>query len=527
MKYIYLFISVLFIFSSCVDDPDVPGFTVNGKGAEVKTVSLSDITTNSVKIVGEVLKENGSKVTERGFCWKDIEPFDLEDALGKQKSGEGVSEYTETITGLIDTTEYFIRAYAVNAVDTTYGEILSFKTRAGGDRLPVVVTTKPTISNGSIIVGGVVTDEGSTQRVKDSGVCWSENPDPTLLTADTFSISSGKQSFSAPLGNLSGGTIYYVRAYARDIENRVSYGKEEKILTPEIFTDNAKFEGNLFIPGSAAFLMNMTKSNGYLLGGKSAATSINELWTFSPSSSDKWTSLQRYPLDRAWIAATSTQHGIFAYGGTDENGNPTNDFYQYNYNADMWSQMVVSGTEKPGPISHAAACFQNNYVYYIGGITTDSKIVSNEIWGIFATGNGSWEKRRALDEAQYSSIALLNEREAKLYVGLGKTNINSKISSRRFWSSTDNGNSWQEESRFPESNKSISAGVVHKNMIYVIDDQGYIWEYSTGSQTWKAKSKAPDSISGSVHCMYSIGDYIYIGLGSNNTIIKYDPVWDR
>jgi len=529
MKHIYFFISILFILSGCVDDPDVPGFTINGKGAEVKTVSIDDITTNSAKIVGTVLKENGSKVTERGFCWNLSEPFELKDAIDKKKSGEGAGEYTEIITGLLDTTEYFIRAYAINVVDTTYGEILSFKTRSGNNRGPVVVTNPITINNGSIIVGGSVTDEGSTQKVKESGVCWSTNRDPSISTGTKVPLSSGKQSFSTSIPYLHGGTTYYVRAYAIDEEENIGYGNEESIQTPDVFKSVAKFEGTLFQPGSAAYLINIGVSkNGYLLGGRSKTAPINELWAFSPSSNDKWTRLQQYPVERAWVAASTTQHGIFAYGGMDEYGNPTKDFYQYNYSADMWSQMVLSGTEDPGTISHAAACYHNNYVYYIGGITTDSKVVSNEIWGIMTVGNPSWEKRQSLNEAQYSSIALLNEAEAKLYVGLGKTDISSKISSRRFWSSTDNGNSWQEETRFPESNKSLSAGVVYnKNLIYVIDDQGYIWEYNTGNKTWKAKSKAPNAIDGAVHCMYSIGELIYIGLGDNNTIVSYNPVWDN
>jgi len=523
---------MLLIFSGCVDDPDVPNFTVNGKGAEVKTVSLDDITTNSVTIVGTVLKENGSQVTERGFCWNRSEPFELKEAIDKKKSGEGVGEYTEIVTGLLDTTEYFIRAYAINAVDTTYGDILSFKTRSGNNRGPIVVTNPITINNGSIIVGGSVTDEGSTQKVDESGICWSTNRDPSISTGTKVHLSSGKQSFSTSIPNLHGGTTYYVRAYAIDDEENVAYGNEESIVTPEVFIDVANFEGNLFQPGSAAYLVNTSvDKNGYLLGGKSKTAPINELWAFSPSSNEKWTRLQQYPLERAWIAAANTPHGIFAYGGTDENDNPTSDFYQYNYNADMWSQMVITGTKNPGTISHAAACYHFNNVYYIGGITTDSKIISNKVWAIGTVGNTSWDDtRQSLNEAQYSSIALLKQTrtEEKLYVGLGKTNINSKISSRKFWSSKDNGNSWQDETFFPESDKSISAGVIYNdNLIYVMDDQGEIWEYDTINESWKKKSKAPSTVAGAVHFMYSIGDLIYIGLGTNNTIISYNPVWDN
>lgn len=525
MKYIYSFIFALIILTSCVEDPDVPNIIINGKGPEVKTVRVDDIATNSATIVGTVSKENGSKVIERGFCWNLTEPFELEDALGKKKNGEGLGEYTEVINDLADSTEYFVRAYAINASETSYGEILSFKTRSGSERWPVVVTNPLVLGQGSLKVSGTVTDEGSTQRVVESGICWSTSPNPSVTTGKVEVLSSGRQTFSGTLLNLHGGTTYYVKAYAKDIQDRVSYGQEESVVTPSIFENVVKFEGNLFTPGSAAYLISLSK-NGYLLGGSSETSPINELWSFSPSNDTKWTKLQQYPLERAWIAATSTQHGIFAYGGTDENGNLTDDFYQYNYNADMWSQMVLSGTETPGKMSHAAACFHNNYVYYIGGITAGSK-VSNEIWGIMSRGNASWEKRRSLDEAQYSSIALLNDVEAKLYVGLGKTNINSKISSRRFWSSTDNGNSWQAETSFPEANKSISAGVVYKNMIYVIDDQGSIWAYNTGSKTWQAKSKAPTTMAGAVHCMYSIGNNIYIGMGSNNTIISYNPDWDN
>jgi uncharacterized protein (TIGR02145 family) len=48
--------------------------------------------------------------------------------LGYTTNGNGLGEFTSTITGLTARTTYYVRAYATNSVGTTYGERVSFST---------------------------------------------------------------------------------------------------------------------------------------------------------------------------------------------------------------------------------------------------------------------------------------------------------------------------------------------------------------------------------------------------------------
>ncbi len=82
-----------------------------------------------------------------------------------------------------------------------------------------------------------VTDNGN-DGVTEKGVCWSEQPNPTLSDHYAWSWRQDTGRYECPLYALKPNTLYYVRAYANNIEG-TSYSAEMQLRTvnPDYLTD--------------------------------------------------------------------------------------------------------------------------------------------------------------------------------------------------------------------------------------------------------------------------------------------------
>lgn len=95
--------------------------------------------------------------------------------------------------------------------------------------VPVLSTSAVTdITSESAVSGGTVTDEGSSPVIS-LGVCWSKESGPTISDFKTSEM-AGVNRFSSDLKGLTGGTTYYVRAYATNDEG-IGYGNEISFMT--------------------------------------------------------------------------------------------------------------------------------------------------------------------------------------------------------------------------------------------------------------------------------------------------------
>jgi uncharacterized protein (TIGR02145 family) len=102
---------------------------VRGLGAgvaSVNTATISNITNVSVTCGGNVTADGGATVTERGICWGTS--HNPTTAGSHTASGDGIGEFSMSLSGLTPSTIYFVRAYAVNAMGTSYGAEVSFRT---------------------------------------------------------------------------------------------------------------------------------------------------------------------------------------------------------------------------------------------------------------------------------------------------------------------------------------------------------------------------------------------------------------
>ena len=208
----------LFITNSCTKEekPVAP---------DISTSSVSAITQTSATGGGNVSSDGGSPVTARGICWNtSAEPTT---SNNKTSDGSGVGSFTSSMTGLTPGTTYYVRAYAISNVGTTYGDGRNFTTEA---ILPstLVTTAISAITSNSASCGGNISSDGGG-AITARGVCWSITDDPTISDNKT-SDGTGTGSFSSSITGLAPNTKYYVRAYATNSAG-TAYGDQNGFTT--------------------------------------------------------------------------------------------------------------------------------------------------------------------------------------------------------------------------------------------------------------------------------------------------------
>jgi hypothetical protein len=99
----------------------------------VATANVTGITPTGAAAGGTVTSDGGTSVTERGVLYS-LAPNPLLATALKVTAGGGTGAFSANLTGLAAGTIYYVRAYALNAVGTAYGESVIFTTSipAGG-----------------------------------------------------------------------------------------------------------------------------------------------------------------------------------------------------------------------------------------------------------------------------------------------------------------------------------------------------------------------------------------------------------
>lgn len=93
--------------------------------AKVSTGQTSDISSSGLIISGNI-ESYSETVTDHGFCWSEKEHPTINDQ--KIALGSGTPTFQSTINNLKQGTQYYIRAYATNALGVSYGSVTSFTT---------------------------------------------------------------------------------------------------------------------------------------------------------------------------------------------------------------------------------------------------------------------------------------------------------------------------------------------------------------------------------------------------------------
>ncbi len=483
----------------------------------------------SVEISAEVTDEGDAEVTERGFCYSKSEAspptignVDTDTAI----VGKGSGKFTTTITDLDSETTYYVRSYAENKYGIRYSEkVISFSTISVK---PSVETVAVTPDNGIVTVSGNVKNQGMTP-IDSAGICWSTSPTPTLDMDSVLTCSNKVGSYSGIIRSLKGGTKYYIRAFASN-KNETAYGEVIEYTPPAIFQLVDAFPGDSYTANTPAYFSikdnNKNYIRTYMVGGDVGSKYTNKLWMYDPNSRNKWEEKKAFPGgERKWMTAVGVGDIGYVLGGSDQSGNISDDFYRYTPHDNTWEKLATG----PAPLHSAAGVYiPDNFAFFIGGFRTNA---IKEVWYFNTLAIPSWNQVTDFPIAQYGGTAVSIDKT--IYAGLGIKEDGTF--NNKFWSSSDNCNTWDSQTSFPLSTGSIKGGVVHKGLIYVINiNTGNIWCYNPIEKVWTKKSQV--SVNRFFHCMFTLDEInngitetnIYIGLGQySNELIKYNPTWDN
>jgi hypothetical protein len=89
------------------------------------TTAASSITKTTATAGGNVTFDYGNAITARGICWSTAQNPTTADSKTTEAGTTGI--FSSNITGLTPGNTYYVRAYATNAMGTSYGTQVSFK----------------------------------------------------------------------------------------------------------------------------------------------------------------------------------------------------------------------------------------------------------------------------------------------------------------------------------------------------------------------------------------------------------------
>jgi len=96
----------------------------------VTTNGALSITQVSAQTGGNVTAQGSSAVSQRGVCYATSPSPNLSGLY--TTDGNGTGTFTSNLNGLTPNTQYYVRAYAINATDTAYGNQTTFTTLPAG-----------------------------------------------------------------------------------------------------------------------------------------------------------------------------------------------------------------------------------------------------------------------------------------------------------------------------------------------------------------------------------------------------------
>lgn len=176
----------------CEDDIDVCGI-----------LSEPIVKTNTCRsgLGGEVLRNGGMPVTQRGICWSTQPNPTISNSHTTNGSGSGVFE--SEMQGLEENTTYYYRAYAINSVGVGYGQL---------ETLAIPLSTDGTSC-------GTVTDHqgNSYNTVRIGNQCWTKENMRCTTSPNGYLTNGGSDSS-------------FVQPYYYDLNTSVSIPLNERGL---------------------------------------------------------------------------------------------------------------------------------------------------------------------------------------------------------------------------------------------------------------------------------------------------------
>jgi hypothetical protein len=334
--------------------------------------------------------------------------------------------------------------------------------------LPTVTTTSVSqITSTTAASGGIVTSDGGAE-VTNRGVTWNTTHNPTIGLINTRD-GVGTGFFLSKLSGLSGGTTYYVRAFATN-NIGTGYGNEVSFKSNDVSLATLTTINVTEITSTTATSGGKIPSNG-----GATITEWGVCWSTSqnPTTADLSTKITTDPAD-----------GV---------------------EADTIFTSILTGLV-PG-----TTYFVRAYAVNSAGIAYGNQLS-------FIASDGSWtQKADYLGESKYYATSF--SIGTKVYIGLG--NNAGDFGSDDFWEWDQTTNLWSRKAYFPgkftDGSVGFSIGIKGYigtgNYISASSSSYDLWEYDPAANTWTQKASIPGSPARENAVGFSIGSKGYVGTG--------------
>lgn len=439
----------------------------------VTTSSVSDITTNSVLVTGKVNADGGSEVTICGFCWSTSHNPTINDNLIFARIDS--DEFSSEITGLASATDYYVRSFAKNSAGIAYGNEIAFSSSQIVTILEVHTSGILSISSNSAEITGTIHTNQIGLELFEYGVCWNTSGNPTISDNKSLNNYSYLADFVSNITGLTGGTKYFVRAFAAFDDESIVYGNELSFTTsPGNLTD---------FPGRGRF-----GTVGFAIGNK-----------------------------------------VYMGFGIDDSDFPARDFYAFDTTTKLWNQ--VASLPEPG-FGSVSGFSIGNKGYVMTTNSYDQGFLINTFWE-YDPANNIWIQKASLPTQPARASAIGFSIGTKGYIGIGNKEIYDGSPLEYygdFWEWDQATDVWTKKADFPGNARSEAVG-------FALGDKGYIgtgrngtgptdefWEWDQATNVWTKKAAFAGGPRSSA-IGFSMGTRGYIGTGMNGTSMKED-IWE-
>ncbi|NIM15972.1 MAG: hypothetical protein GTO45_28560, partial [Candidatus Aminicenantes bacterium] len=284
-------------------------FTTAAVLPTVTTTAVSNITSTSADSGGNVTSDGGAAVNARGVCWStNVNPTTTDNTT---TDGTGTGSFTSSITGLMEYTTYYVRAYATNSVGTGYGNQRSFTTSAESVTVTITEPQDGAQVSGTVIIKATTSSyaakspDASIQAVEkvefycDETKIAEDTDEPYETTWDTTTHADGD---------------HIIKAVAYNIANQTA---EDKITVhvvntpPEIMLNRTHLNyGSVPQAGTASVSLNspdLTTGSQTILINNIGGGTLN--WTVSKDAN--WlTCTPQSGTDRGAVTVTTDPSGL-------------------------------------------------------------------------------------------------------------------------------------------------------------------------------------------------------------------------
>jgi uncharacterized protein (TIGR02145 family) len=369
--------------------PAVPSLT---------TRELINITNTTATGGGSITNDGGSSITAKGICWSTSPNPTISDS--KTTDGTGTATFTSFITGLSASIIYYVRVYATNSTGTGYGNQQTFTASSTSNTLPIVTSTSVT---GLTTIQATFNAEVNSQgggTVTERGVVRNGSGNPTVNNYRITS-GSGEGSYSVNITGLTGGSYYFVRAYA--INNYgISYGVEIPFTTlfglATLTTNNVIAQSITASSGG-----NITDNGGSAVTAKGVVWNTSEMPTLSDSRTTDGLGTGSYVSNMAALSPSTTYY-VRAYA-TNNTGTAYGNQQIFTTTATSQAVTDIDGnTYNTVQIGNQVWMSENLKTsrYRNGGFIP--YVVGNSDWQALTTGAWSYYDHDAANDTIYGKL---------------------------------------------------------------------------------------------------------------------------